>query len=113
MISMLRMRSRNWAGSSSSARATSRAKRARLSCDIARNLGRGALLRSQGVADTPQGATTDAADARLREAELRADLAQRHAARVRQHDDAPLERGQAAHLASDGRPDRVAALAPR
>src|SRR5256712_2616653 len=97
---MLRMRSRNSAGSSSRALRTSRAKRARRRSDIALPFwgpGGGALRLLSGharQAHPTQGPRPNAADARLGEAYLTADLAQREPAAVRQDEHAPLERGQ-------------------
>src|SRR6266516_5538969 len=107
---MLRMRSRNSAGRSSSARATSRAKRARRRCDtfatLAVALG-GLLLLSERGSKTPQGTSSDPADARLREPDLQADLAQGQPASERQHDHAALELRKGAELARDSVPARI------
>src|SRR5438132_7838102 len=102
-MAMLRIRSANSGGSASSALRTSRANRARRRSDT-RSL-------SGHAADPhpPQGAGADAAHARLRQADLLADLAQREPASVGQHEHAALEGGQVAERARHACP----ALVPR
>src|SRR5207245_1267522 len=117
---MLRMRSRNSAGSSSRALRTSRAKRARRRSDIALPFwgpGGGALRLLSGharQAHPTQGPRPNAADARLGEAYLTADLAQREPAAVRQDDHAPLAAvpPRGLHEADDTPRDEVLAVVP-
>src|SRR3989442_8750111 len=107
---MLRMRSRNSAGRSSSARATSRAKRARRRCDtfatLAVALG-GLLLLTERGSKASQRTSADATGARFRKPDLQADLAQGQPASVRQHDHAALQLRKGAELARDPVPARI------
>src|SRR2546426_325192 len=107
---MLRMRSRNSAGRSSSARATSRAKRARRRCDtfatLAVALG-GLLLLTERGSKTPQRTSADTTDARFGEPDLQADLAQGQPTSERQHDHAALQLRKGAELARDSVPARI------
>src|SRR5213593_1830549 len=108
---MLRMRSRNSAGRSSSARATSRAKRACRRRDtfatLAVALG-GLLHLTERGSKAPERTSADATDAGLREPDLQADLAQSQPASVRQHDHAALQLRERAELARDAVPARIA-----
>src|SRR5690349_4365564 len=106
---MLRMRSANSRGRSSSARATRRANRARLRSDtrpVSGRLAPRAIIRQRG-AQLAQRTRTDAAHARLRETDADADLAQGELARVRENDDAALELRQRAEPVGDHRPARI------
>src|SRR5712691_7955425 len=109
---MLRMRSRNSAGRSSSARATSRAKRACRRRDtfatLAVALG-GLLLLTERGSKAPERTSANATDARFRKPDLQADLAQGQPASVRQHDHVALQLRKSAELARDKVPARIAA----
>src|SRR6185503_6203279 len=113
-ISMLRICSRNSAGNSSRARATSRAKRARRSRDTFATLAV-ALRRLPRFADggpqPSQRSRADAADARLRQPHRNADLAKRQTATVREHDHTTLQLRESTELARDAVPTGIAARA--
>src|SRR5213593_169396 len=101
---MLRIRSRNSAGRSSSARATSRAKRACRRRDMTATLVValcGLSLLTERGSETAQRTSADSTDTRFGQADLQADLPQGQAASVREDEHAALQFRELAQLACD------------
>src|SRR5688572_10097078 len=104
---MLRIWSRNSAGRPSSARATSRAKRACRRRDMLATLAvalRGLLYLAEGGPEPTERARSDPTHTRLGEPDLHPDLTQRQATPVREHDHTALHLRERSQRVRDALP---------